>query len=440
MTTCILLLGDIAGTAAPAARDAGLEVTLAAAVSGAVEAAGLAAQRGAHVVVVGADGAPGPAREEVREEVWEDAWAAHAGASAAGPAPILCYARTRGEAPGAAASVWGGADAVWDVDGDVDLDAGGEGAGRAEARLQRAARAVARAAARRRRAWDEAERERERVERFAYAVAHDVKGRLQGVVGLAGLLSEVEGPRLSAEGRDWLARVEDGGASLARTLERMLLFLRVERRAGRVGPVDWEGLVRARFVRVQEALAATDTKTRDATLTVRGPAQGTPGPARVDVDVDEGLLALALDELLDNAIRFGGEGGARHVHVAVELRRGPGGEPEARGAGEAWALVVEDDGPGLPPSLGTTALEPLERGIGGGDGLGLAIVARVAQALGGAVTVETARAGGSGPAQPEEADQSDGPSGDADVVQGLRWPEGVGAPGRGCRVILHWGH
>ena len=80
------------------------------------------------------------------------------------------------------------------------------------------------------------------------------------------------------------------------------------------------------------------------------------------------LIAQALANLVDNAIKYGSEGG----HVRVEIR----GQPKP-------TLIVSDDGQGIPPDMRERALERFvrldaERSTPG-NGLGLALVAAVAR-------------------------------------------------------------
>jgi signal transduction histidine kinase len=68
-------------------------------------------------------------------------------------------------------------------------------------------------------------------------------------------------------------------------------------------------------------------------------------------------------------------------------------------AGNAVRLIVEDNGPGVPPELSDRIFERFVRGDGdsstkGGSGLGLAIVKAVADSHGGSVELETPPAGG----------------------------------------------
>ncbi len=127
-------------------------------------------------------------------------------------------------------------------------------------------------------------------------------------------------------------------------------------------------------------------------------AAGELGPvsAAHDISLDVGragsiLVMGARDELhrltinlLENALRHTPPGTAIHVST----RTTPDGEVE---------LVVEDDGPGVPPELEDALFERFVRGAGdrgGSFGLGLAIVQAVAVSHGGSVTLVPSKLGG----------------------------------------------
>lgn len=93
-------------------------------------------------------------------------------------------------------------------------------------------------------------------------------------------------------------------------------------------------------------------------------------------------LARAVRNLVDNAAAHGPANG--RVQVALEVR------------GAAIAILVEDEGPGIPAEAATRIFSPFWRGAKqqagdeGGTGLGLAIVREIARVHGGDVTLEPA--------------------------------------------------
>lgn len=102
------------------------------------------------------------------------------------------------------------------------------------------------------------------------------------------------------------------------------------------------------------------------------------------VKMDPYLMSLVLSNLLVNACRFAA--GCVQVH----LSRRDGG----------YALVVEDDGPGIPETdydtvfSAFTRLDASRNKDTGGYGLGLAIVARVSQLHAGSASVDRSSLGG----------------------------------------------
>jgi signal transduction histidine kinase len=110
----------------------------------------------------------------------------------------------------------------------------------------------------------------------------------------------------------------------------------------------------------------------------------------VEVEVEEGAervvlaraadLETALGNLVDNAARVSPPGAPVRVIVAAR-------------PGRAAAVVVEDQGPGIPAAIAPRVFERFfttdpDRG---GTGLGLAIVRAIAERHGGRVTVQGSR-------------------------------------------------
>ncbi|MEA2192344.1 MAG: two-component system, OmpR family, sensor histidine kinase MprB [Solirubrobacteraceae bacterium] len=124
---------------------------------------------------------------------------------------------------------------------------------------------------------------------------------------------------------------------------------------------------------VQEAVARAQRRRPNVTF-----------DAQLEPTVVEGLpdrLGRAVDNLLDNAAKYGGEGSV----VEVDLH---GGE-----------LGVRDHGPGIPKDDRAHVFDRFYRGATArgrpGSGLGLAIVRQVAETHGGTIAVEEGAGGGS---------------------------------------------
>lgn len=142
----------------------------------------------------------------------------------------------------------------------------------------------------------------------------------------------------------------------------------------------------AEMATVEENAAVDLAAVAEETVTALAPF-GFDKDVALELDVDPELepaigearaIGLALGNLVENAILHGSR--------TVSVRAGPGP-----------TLTVEDDGPGLPPGDRDRLFEPFRRGAAappGGAGLGLAIVARVQRAHGGAVEAGDRPGGG----------------------------------------------
>jgi len=95
------------------------------------------------------------------------------------------------------------------------------------------------------------------------------------------------------------------------------------------------------------------------------------------VDLDEGLIRQAVMNILINATQVLKEGGT----VTVVTRVGPRGEAIAS---------IEDDGPGIRLEDQERIFDLFFSNRGGGTGLGLPIAARILQAHGGSIAVDSA--------------------------------------------------
>jgi two-component system, OmpR family, phosphate regulon sensor histidine kinase PhoR len=107
------------------------------------------------------------------------------------------------------------------------------------------------------------------------------------------------------------------------------------------------------------------------------------------VRMDDNAITLVILNLVDNALKYGADGGA----VDVALERAPGGV----------VLAVRDFGPGVPKEEQGRIFERFYRAQTArdrnvrGSGIGLSLVRHIAEAHGGRVTVESPVRGSTGP-------------------------------------------
>jgi signal transduction histidine kinase len=210
------------------------------------------------------------------------------------------------------------------------------------------------------------------LERFTYAVSHDLKTPL---VTIGGFLGQLEGHasrgeigRLSAD----VGRIRAASERMGRLLDELLELSRVGRVVAPATLVPFRALV-------EEARALLDGR-----LSARG--------ARVELDLgpgpgplvygDRGRLVQLLQNLLDNACKFVAEGRSPRIVVGV---RDAAAEPGGR------LYFVRDNGIGIDPAHHDRVFGLFEKldASAEGTGLGLALARRIVEAHGGRVWVES---------------------------------------------------
>ena len=169
--------------------------------------------------------------------------------------------------------------------------------------------------------------------------------------------------------RDQLeAELARGTQRLGRLVDDLLNLARLQANEPlRMQPVD--------LTHVSETLASETRARTPAHITVVH-----AGPAVVTGDPD--ALTRALRNLLDNAVRAGGDDG----QVVMTLHRSP----------THVRATVSDDGPGVPSDERERIFDGFVRlngGSGGGTGLGLAIVRAIARQHHGSVTCDDCETG-----------------------------------------------
>jgi two-component system phosphate regulon sensor histidine kinase PhoR len=212
---------------------------------------------------------------------------------------------------------------------------------------------------------------------FVANVSHELKTPLS-LVRMFGELLQTGRVETEEKRRQYLSIIVSESERLAALIENVLDFAKVER-----GKQAYEFADHKLGEVVARAVDACRTRAEREGVALELDVEAELAPVRLD----ERAIEIAVFNLIDNALKYAGEGKS----VVVAVRRVSG----------AFEVRVTDRGPGIPPDDRKRIFERFERGRTAsgrhvrGSGIGLALVKHIAEAHGGKVTVEDASPRGS---------------------------------------------
>ncbi|MFL6715269.1 MAG: sensor histidine kinase [Burkholderiaceae bacterium] len=210
---------------------------------------------------------------------------------------------------------------------------------------------------------------------FAHTVAHDLRAPLRNVEGFATALLEDEAERLSEDGKLFANRISAAVARMDMLITDLLAYSRLSRSELKLQQVDLTHVMQA----VKRDL---ETQIRDthAEVSIEEPLPS--------VLANQGLMVQIMTNLLSNALKFVPSGKAPKVCI----------HGESCSDQEICKIFVEDNGIGIDPVYRERIFGVFERLHGqeeySGTGIGLAIVKKGVERMGGAVKMEGLPAGG----------------------------------------------
>jgi signal transduction histidine kinase len=211
------------------------------------------------------------------------------------------------------------------------------------------------------RAYDE-------LEGFSYAVAHDLKAPLRAINGFAHLFEAEMDGQLSPQAREHLSRIRNGSLRMATLIDDLLAYSHIDRRGLQSSVIALPELVDSVLLQY-----ADEVQRRHIDLSVQ------VEPLRLRIDA-EGLL-LALRNLFENALKYTRE--RQHAHIRVQGRRNDLGV----------VLSVADNGIGFEMEYHDHIFKIFQRlhrdDQYPGTGIGLALVRKAVERIGGRVWAES---------------------------------------------------
>ncbi len=201
---------------------------------------------------------------------------------------------------------------------------------------------------------------------FLAVVSHEIRTPLNGMLAMASVLEQTD---LSPEQQRYVQAIAESGRMLMTLLTDILDISRLEARGMELKPdvFDLDEFL-------HRGLSLWHAKAEESGLAFRvETAADLPGR----IMVDEMRLKQILANLIQNAIKFTGEG---EIVLRVARRRDP--------QGREWLhFEVEDSGVGIPEDELERIFDPYVQvdGTGGGTGLGLAIARELVELMGGTI-------------------------------------------------------
>jgi PAS domain S-box-containing protein len=212
------------------------------------------------------------------------------------------------------------------------------------------------------------------LDRFAYSVSHDLRAPLRAMQGFSLALLEDYAGELDPGGQDFARRINAAAERMDRLIQDLLSNSRLSREEMALQPVSLEQAVAEAVAQLED-----DIRARQAQVRVEPPLPG--------VQAHHTTLVQVVANLVNNAIKFA----APEVQPQVGLR--------AEDRGEWVRLWVEDNGLGIAPEHQERIFRIFERLHGveayPGTGIGLAIVKKGVERMGGQAGVESAPGQGS---------------------------------------------
>jgi PAS domain S-box-containing protein len=210
------------------------------------------------------------------------------------------------------------------------------------------------------------------METVLYTIAHDLRSPNRAMEGFAQLLAREYSAKLDETGRSYIKRISDAALRNDSLICDLLEFGRLAHAELPLGNVDLGRSVQRALQDLQEQI---DAKKASIELGDKWPV----------VWGNDSVLNQIITNLLTNALKFVHPNSPPRIRIWSEQ---PGEHPPETG-NSAVRLYVKDDGIGIPTEIQERLFQPFQRGTSDpqyqGTGMGLAIVQKGAERLGGKV-------------------------------------------------------
>jgi len=212
------------------------------------------------------------------------------------------------------------------------------------------------------------------LEAFNYSISHDLRAPLRSMQGFARVLLDAPDSRLSEDGKECARRIVKSGQYMDKLMYDLLHFSRLGRAPLEAAPVRLESVVNEVLMHLEQSIQA-------------GKARVELGLLRAVAVAHRSTLNMVLTNLIENAMKFTDPARPPVVRVWSEEKSG------------RVRLFVADNGIGIDPDHHEKIFGLFERlhdsSTYPGTGVGLAIVRKGVERMGGRVGVKSKTGEGS---------------------------------------------
>jgi PAS domain S-box-containing protein len=216
------------------------------------------------------------------------------------------------------------------------------------------------------------ERSNRELQDFAYVASHDLQEPLRKIVVFGERLKEKSGEALAAESRDYLERMQKAATRMQTLINDLLTFSRVTTKARPFAPIDLAEVTREVVSDLEARIEQVKGRVEVGALPV--------------IDSEELQMRQLLQNLIGNALKFRRPEEPPVVKVAARRFSDDSGR-------ELCELTVSDNGIGFDEKYLDRIFNVFQRlhsrGEFEGNGMGLAIVKKIARYHGGDITAKS---------------------------------------------------
>jgi len=204
------------------------------------------------------------------------------------------------------------------------------------------------------------------LESFIYSISHDLRAPLRNMAGFASIIAEEYSNQVPSEVQGYVTRILAGNEKMLRLVDDLLRFSRLGRKPLEVVETDLNELLDEAIADLSAQIAGRDIQWQRGRLPV--------------AECDRGLMHQVFVNLLSNALKYTGPRHPAVIKISCEMR------------GAERVIAIKDNGVGFDMRYVDKLFLVFQRlhvpSEFEGNGVGLAMVARILQRHGGHAKAE----------------------------------------------------